>query len=81
MNTHLRLVVENPTPKAHARLDGHMLLQLADRMTAEIRTGHADVARDLASFHRLSPFGIAVVAHRMTRAGVSEDEILEAVVW
>lgn len=80
MNTHLRLVSANSIPERHMRLDGQALHQLADRMTAEIRTGHFEIAHQLATFHQLSPFGIAIVARRMTQAGVSEEDILGTVV-
>lgn len=83
MNNHLKLVSHNPDKPASspiARLDGRALHSLADMLTAEVQAGHSDLAHVLASLQRLSPFAIAVVASWMTRAGLSEAEILKVVV-
>jgi hypothetical protein len=80
MTTHLKLVSDNPISASGGRLDGRALHQLADRLTEEIQTGHSKVARVLASLEHLSPFGVAIVATWMTKAGLSEAEILEVVV-
>jgi hypothetical protein len=79
MNTHLKLVSDNPVSVSSARLNGQALHQLADVLTEEVRAGHYDLARFLAAFHKLSPFAIAVIATWMTRAGLSEAEILNVV--
>jgi alkylhydroperoxidase family enzyme len=80
MKTHLKLVSDNPIPGSNFRPDGRALHQLADRLTEEIHAGHPEDAHFLASLQKLSPFGVAVVATWMAKAGVSEAEILEVVV-
>ncbi len=79
MNAHLKLVSDNPIPVSSPRLDGRALHQLADVLTEEVRAGRYDLARFLAALHKLSPFAIAVVATWMTKAGLSEAEILNVV--
>ena len=79
MNAHLKLVSDNPVFVSGARLNGRALHQLADMLTEEVRAGRYDLARFLASLHKLSPFAIAVVATWMTRAGLSEADILSIV--
>lgn len=76
MNTHLKLVSENEISTPNARLDGRALHRLADRLTEEVHAGRYEVAHLLASLQKLSPFGIAIVATWMTRAGLSESDIL-----
>jgi hypothetical protein len=53
---------------------------LADVLTEEVKAGRPDVARFLASIPGLSPFAIAVVASWMTKAGLSETQILNVVI-
>ncbi len=79
MNTHLKLVSDNKSHAVRGRLDGRALHQLADRLTEEVRANRYEVARLLASLHNLSPFGIAIVATWMTKAGLSEADILTVV--
>ncbi len=79
MNTHLKLVSDNPGSVSSARLDGRALHQLADVLTEEVRAGRFELAHFLAALQKLSPFGIAVIATWMTRAGLSEAEILNVV--
>ena len=80
MSAHLKLVSDNPTPLPRVRPDGRALHRLADRLTEEVQAGHPELAQVVASFQHLSPFGVAIVATWMTRAGLSETEILDVVV-
>ncbi len=80
MNTHLKLVADNPDLISRPRLDGRGLHELADRLIEQVRAGHANYAQVLASFQNLSPLAIATVATWMARAGLSEAEILKVVV-
>ena len=79
MNTPLKLVSDNRILVPSVRLNGRELHQLADRLTEEVQAGHVEVAHVLASVQRLSPFGIAVIATWMTKAGLSEAEIMGVV--
>ncbi len=79
MNTHLKLVSDNQSPVPRGRPDARTLHQLADKLTEEVQAGHYEVARVLASFYELSPFGIAIIATWMTKAGLSEVDILKVV--
>lgn len=79
MPAHLKLVSQNPIAPSHGRLDGLALHRLADRLTKEIKGGHAEMAHALASLQNLSPFAIAIIATWMARAGLSERDILKAV--
>lgn len=80
MNAHLKLVSDHPVAASSVRPNGQALHQLADRMTAEVQAGRFEVARALVSPQNLSPFGIAIVATWMAKAGLSEGEILNAVI-
>jgi hypothetical protein len=44
-----------------------------------MRRGEIHVARHLVAVYALSPFAIAVVAARMSRAGIPEDTVLKLV--
>jgi hypothetical protein len=79
MTAHLKLVSQNAMATSHGRLDGLALHRLADRLTKEIKSGHSEMAHALASLQNLSPFAIAIIATWMTRAGLSERDILKAV--
>lgn len=79
MTSRLHLVWDNPRPQPHLKNDLTMLRLLADTLTGSIRSGHVDGARRMASLHHLSPLAVSVVATRMFRAGVSEDEILKVI--
>lgn len=80
MNAHLKLVADNPVSAPTGRLSGRELHLLADMLTAEVQAGRSEAARFLASLQKLSPFGIALIATWMTRAGLSEAEILDVVI-
>ncbi len=80
MNTHLKLVSSRPSSASATRLSGQELHHLADVLTEEVKAGRPDVARFLASIPGLSPFAIAVVASWMTKAGLSETQILNVVI-
>jgi len=77
MTAHLRLVSDNPDPWPSVRLDARALHRLADRLTAEIRAGHYEAAHRLVFRQKLSPFGVAIVATWMNKAGLGEGEILD----
>ncbi len=81
MSARLQLVSANPHPKLHSRLNGPALHQLADRLTEQVRQGHPEFAQVIAAFENLNPLGVAVVATWMTRAGLSEEQIIEVVTW
>ncbi|MFZ4535605.1 hypothetical protein [Propionivibrio sp.] len=80
MKNHLKIVSVNPNSVSSTRLNGCALHQLADRLIEEIKAGHSRNAHILASLQNLSPFAIAVVATWMTKAGLSEADILNTVV-
>lgn len=79
MASDLQLVWDNPRPQPHLKNDLKMLRILADLLAGSIRSGHIDGARRIASIHHLSPLALSVVATRMFRDGISEDEILQVV--
>ncbi|MBS1191425.1 MAG: hypothetical protein H6R10_3217 [Rhodocyclaceae bacterium] len=76
MARELRLVWDNPRPNPHPRNDLRMLRLLADTLAGSIRSGHVEGAKRIASIHHLSPLALGVVATRMFRSGISEDQIL-----
>lgn len=80
MSAQLALASVNPNPILHSRLDGPALHDLADRLTEQVQAGHPELAQVIAAFENLNPLGIAVVATWMSRAGLSEEQILEVVV-
>lgn len=79
MANQLHLVWDNPHAQAQGRADLSTLRRLADALAGSIRSGQLDCARRLASFYHLSPLALSVVATRMFKAGISEDEILKLV--
>lgn len=79
MDNTLHLVWNNPCPQPHRKSDVKMLRNLADVMAGTIRAGQFESARYMASVYRLSPLALSVVATRMFRDGISEDEILRVV--
>jgi hypothetical protein len=79
MSAHLRLVANNRISGTRVRVDGRALHALADRLTEEIQCGRREAAHVLASRQHLSPFGVAIVATWMVKAGVSEAEIIGVV--
>lgn len=79
MTSQLHLVWDNPRPQPHLKNDLTMLRLLADTLTGSIRSGQVEGARRMASIHHLSPLALSVVATRMFRAGLSEDEILKVI--
>lgn len=79
MSSKLRLVWDNPRPQLHLRNDLRTLRFVADSLAGSIRCGQVEGARQMASIHHLSPLAMSVVATRMFKAGISEDEILKVV--
>lgn len=79
MLTQLQLVWNNPRPQPCLRMGLSMLRFLADALAEEIRAGQIDAARGLAAIHHLSPLALAVVATRMSRHGITEEDVLRIV--
>jgi len=79
MSAQLVLASVNTNPVLQSRLDGRALHDLADRLTEQVQAGHPELAQVIPAFENLSPFGIAIVATWMSRAGLSEKQILEVV--
>lgn len=79
MTSALHLVWENPRPQPHLKNDLKTLRMLADLLAGSIRAGQVDGARRIAAIHHLSPLALSVVATRMFRAGISEEQILQVV--
>lgn len=79
MERNLQLVWNNPAPQAHLCPNATMLRQLADALTIAIREGEINSVQGLASMYGLTPLALSVVATRMFKAGISEDEILKVV--
>lgn len=79
MNRRLELVWNNPLPRPASHHDPGMLHLLADVLAGSIRCGYIDGAREMASIHHLSPLATSIVATRMHRSGISEEEILKVV--
>lgn len=79
MKPRLRLVADNPDPVRRTHPDGRSLFRLADRLTDQVRRGNTRFAHQVAVGEHLNPLGIAVVASRMYRAGLTEDQIIAVV--
>lgn len=81
MHPRLQLVSSNPYRGLCCyRLDGQTLHRLADRLTAQVQAGNTQFAHVIAAIENLTPFGVAVVAMWMWRAGLSEQQILDVMV-
>lgn len=80
MNAHLKLVSDHPIAVRPGRLNGRELHQLSDMLTAEVQAGRPEAARFLAALQKLSPFAIAIIASWMSKAGLSEAQILNVVI-
>jgi hypothetical protein len=80
MDAKLRLVSDNPNPVIHQRFDGYVLRYLADRLTEQIKAGFTGAAHAVAEIQHLSPMDTAVIASWMTKAGLSEAQILKVMV-
>jgi hypothetical protein len=76
----LKVVSGNPAAGSASRLDGRALHQLADRLAEAVQAGCTESAQELVSGYELSPFGVAVVATWLTKAGLTEAKILEVMV-
>lgn len=79
MERNLQLVWSNPAPQANPCPNAAMLRHLADALTIAIRSGEIDSVQGLASMYGLTPLAMSVVATRMFKSGISEDEILRVV--
>lgn len=80
MGAKLRLVSSNPHPTSCRRLDGMALHRLADSLSAQVDAGNCRLAHTIASQENLSPMDVAVVAAWMTKAGLSEEQILAVMI-
>lgn len=76
---HPQLVWNNPSPAPHEHLSAGLLRRLADTLIGCVRRGDWQLARQLLALYALSPFAIAVVASRMSRAGIPEEAVLKLV--
>ena len=79
MHQSLQLVWNNPNPAPRERLSAVLLSKLTEVLIGCMRRGEVQVARHLVAVYALSPFAIAVVAGRMSRAGIPEDAVLQLV--
>jgi hypothetical protein len=77
MHKGLQLVWNNPNPAPRERLSAGLLGRLTEVLIGCMRRGEIHVARHLVAVYALSPF--AVVAARMSRAGIPEDAVLKLV--
>jgi hypothetical protein len=80
MGAKLRIVAGNPSVVREAYLNGQELHTLADFLTKQVQTGNTLLAHLVASRAHLNPLNISVLATWMSRAGLSERQILQVVV-
>jgi hypothetical protein len=80
MSASLRLVASNTHPTGHRRVDAATLHRLADHLTAQVQAGNDRLAHALVVNEHLNPLGVAAVATWMSRAGLSESQILAVMV-
>lgn len=80
MTAQLRVVAENPSVVRGKHFSSKDLFWLADRLTELVSVGNPLEAHLLASRAHLNPLNISVLATRMSRSGLSEDQILQVVV-
>lgn len=79
MRTGPRLVWSNPAPQPHDALSPGLLRRLTDILIGCVRRGEWQAARQLVALYAPSPFAIALIAARMSRAGIPEDAVLKLV--
>ncbi|MDP1525527.1 MAG: hypothetical protein Q8M20_06940 [Rhodocyclaceae bacterium] len=80
MSAALRLVASNPHPTGRRRVDAATLHRLADQLTAQVQAGNDRLAHAQVVNEQLNPLGVAAVATWMSRAGLSESQILAVMV-
>jgi hypothetical protein len=79
MCAQLKVIPCNPTAVRGQHLNGKELHWLADSLTDLVRTGNPQLAQLIASRAHLNPLNISMLATWMSRAGLSEDQILQVV--
>lgn len=75
----VQLVWNNPHPAPHERVSANVLRRLSDILIGCVQRGEWQAARQLISLYALSPFAIALVASRMSQAGIPEDAVLKLI--
>ena len=80
MGTQLKIVAGNPAVVRGAHLSSRDLHGLADSLTNLVQAGCPQIAHTVASRAHLNPLNISVLATWMSRAGLSERQILQVVV-
>lgn len=79
MCTAPQLVWSNPNPAPHARVNARLLGRLSDTLVGCVRRGKWRSARRLVAAYAPTPIALAVVAGRLSRAGISEDSVLRLI--
>lgn len=80
MSALLRLVASNTRSTGCRRVDAATLHRLADHLTAQVQAGNDRQAHALVVNQQLNPIGVAAVATWMSRAGLSESQILAVII-
>lgn len=79
MRNNLHLIWNNPSAAPHASVSASTLRQLSEVLIGCVRRNEWQAARQLVSLYAPSPFGIAVIAGQMSRAGIAEESVLKIV--
>lgn len=79
MERNLQLVWSNPKPRPQRRNNMAVLWQLADVLSGAVRSGEFAGAQRLTTLCELTPMALSVIATRMFKSGISEEEILKVV--
>ena len=74
-----RLVWSNPAPTAGGRISPNVLHRLCDVLVNCARRNEWQAARRIMAVYAPSPFVIAIIADRMSRAGITEDSVLRLI--
>jgi len=80
MRTQLKVIAGNPSVVRGDHLNSRELHGLADNLTNLVQAGCPQIAHTVASRANLNPLNISVLATWMSRAGLSERQILQVVV-
>ena len=75
----IELVWNNPAAAPHERVSANLLRRLADILAGCVQREEWQAARQLLQLYALSPFAIALVARRLSEAGIPEDAVLKLV--
>ena len=79
MQRNLQLVWNNPEPAPQVTVSARTLRQLSEVLIGCVRRNEWLVGRQIVSLYAPSPFGIALIARRMSRAGIAEGDVLKLV--